>query len=71
MAFLPSTQADEICFTTTTEQARRRLVNNALKLTDNTSLAAGPYERLLLDRFVRGELTIDQVLTYLEDPSGH
>jgi hypothetical protein len=60
-------QADAVGSALATEQARRRFVDNALKFTDGTPLAAGPYERLLLDQFVRGELTIDQVLVYLEE----
>ncbi|MGI4865453.1 MAG: hypothetical protein ACRYFZ_16135 [Janthinobacterium lividum] len=50
----------------TTEQERKRLVTGALNLTAGTSLAPKPYERMLLDQFVRGNLTIDQVLDFLE-----
>lgn len=49
-----------------TEQSRQRLVTAALKLTESTTLAPGPYERELLARFVAGELTIDEVLARLE-----
>jgi hypothetical protein len=49
-----------------TEEDRQRLVNLALGLTQNTSLAPTPYERQLLDSFVRGHLTIDHVLACLE-----
>jgi|GEM_PF-6924072 hypothetical protein len=62
-----SSQADAVDAALATEQARRRFVDNALKFTDGTPLAAGPYERRLLDQFVRGELTIEQVLAYLEE----
>jgi len=62
-----SSQADAVDAALATEQARRRFVDNALKFTDGTPLAAGPYERQLLDQFVRGELTIEQVLAYLEE----
>jgi hypothetical protein len=50
-----------------TEQARRRAVLFALRLTRNTALAPRPFERSLLDRFVRGEMSLDQVLDCLED----
>ena len=50
----------------TTEDDRQRLVNFALGLTENTSQAPTPYERQLLDSFVRGHLTIDHVLACLE-----
>ncbi|MBD2766589.1 hypothetical protein IC235_01625 [Hymenobacter sp. BT664] len=61
-----STQADEVCFALKTQETRRCLVDNILKFTAGTPLAADPYERRLLDQFVRGELTIDQVLAHLE-----
>jgi hypothetical protein len=50
----------------TTEQGRRRAVTVALTLTENTHLAPKHYERMLLEQFVRGELTIDQVVAKLE-----
>lgn len=53
-----------------TEQGRRRAVLVALSLSENTPLAPHPYERLLLEQFIRGELTLDQVLTQLEQ-RGH
>ena len=49
-----------------TEQDRRRIVTAALDFTQPTALAATPYERQLLDQFVRGFLTIDEVLMHLE-----
>ncbi|MBJ6110797.1 hypothetical protein JAO73_17365 [Hymenobacter sp. BT523] len=48
-----------------TAQGRQRLVMTALRLTENTALAPQAYERALLDRFVAGELTIDEVLQRL------
>jgi hypothetical protein len=45
---------------------RRSLVRWALQMTKDTPLAAGYYERQLLAQFVRGHLTIDQVVTRLE-----
>jgi hypothetical protein len=50
----------------TTKEDRQRLVNFALGLTQNTSLAPTPYERQLLDLFVQGHMTIDHVLACLE-----
>ncbi|MBF9236037.1 hypothetical protein I2I05_01390 [Hymenobacter sp. BT683] len=51
-----------------TEQGRERAVKFALSLTHNTPLAPEHYEQGLLHQFVRGELTIDQVLVKLEQP---
>ncbi|WP_157780922.1 antitoxin VbhA family protein [Hymenobacter sedentarius] len=48
------------------EQSRQRAVAFALALTRDTRLAPQPYEQMLLDQFVRGEMTIDQVLSSLE-----
>ena len=50
----------------TTEQGRRRLVAAALNLTQNTPLQPREYERMLLDQFVRGTLTLDQVISLLD-----
>ena len=49
-----------------TEHSRRRAVTLTLKLTENTPLAPKHYERMLLDQFIRGELTIDEVVARLE-----
>jgi hypothetical protein len=49
-----------------TEQARRRAVKLVLRLTENTALAPQYYERMLLDQFIIGELTIDEVIARLE-----
>jgi hypothetical protein len=51
-----------------TEQGRRQAVQFALALTRDTQLAPKPYEEQLLAQFVRGELSIDQVLSHLEEP---
>ena len=45
----------------TTEEGRRRALAATLVLTENTTLAPSRYERELLDRFVWGELTLDEV----------
>ncbi|WP_426058453.1 hypothetical protein [Hymenobacter sp. B1770] len=50
-----------------TEHGRRRAVRFALALTHNTHLAPQRFEEELLDQFVRGELSIEQVLTHLEE----
>jgi len=49
-----------------TEQGRRRAVLLALSLSENTPLAPHPYEQLLLEQFVRGELSLEQVIRDLE-----
>ena len=50
-----------------TEDGRRRVLVAVLTLTENTCLAPSVYERELLDRFVWGELTLDQVEAHLEN----
>ena len=52
-------------FLLVTEDARRHALAVALALTENTRLAPSAYERELLDRFVWGELTLDQVEAHL------
>ena len=44
---------------------RSRIVARAVAVTANTALAPQRYERQLLDRYQRGELTIDQVISLL------
>jgi hypothetical protein len=48
-----------------TTQDRQRVVAAALDFTQGTTLAPQQYERALLDLFVRGFLTIDQVMERL------
>lgn len=48
------------------EAQRRRAVAWAVALTAGTPLAPGRYERQLLARYERGELTLDQVLDLLD-----
>lgn len=48
------------------ENYRRQLVQTALRLTEDTAMAAGPYERQLLEQFVRGQLTIEEVVALVE-----
>jgi hypothetical protein len=52
------------------ENYRRRVVHTALQLTQDTPLAAGPYECQLLEQFVIGQLTIEEVMVLLEAPAG-
>lgn len=47
------------------QQSRQRLVHAMLDFTNHTALEATPYERELLNLFVLGELTIDQVVAQL------
>jgi len=49
-----------------TVHGRQRLVTAALHLVEGTRLMPKQYERMLLDQFVRGNLTIDQVIARLE-----
>lgn len=49
------------------KQGRQRLVAGVLGFTENTPIAASVRERDLLDRFVLGELTIDEVVAQLEE----
>jgi hypothetical protein len=44
---------------------RTRLVKASIAFLEGTSLAPDAYERYLLERFIAGELTIDQVLEIL------
>jgi hypothetical protein len=46
---------------------RRRLVAWALRMTQNTPIAASWHERKLLANFVQGSLTINQVIALLEN----
>lgn len=48
-----------------TEDGRRRALAAVLTLTEDTRLAPSAYERELLDRFVRGELTLEQLEAHL------
>jgi len=49
-----------------TEQGRQRLVTVALRIAHGTPLMPKAYERMLLDQFVRGNLTLGEVLARLE-----
>lgn len=47
-------------------QARRLAIYVAFQLPAQPFLTPTPHQRLLLDTFLRGELTMDQVLVHLE-----
>lgn len=49
-----------------TAHGRQRLLTAVLNLVHGTRLEPQAYERMLLDQFVRGELTIEQVQAQLE-----
>jgi hypothetical protein len=53
------------------EAARRRAVAFAIALTADTPLAPKRYELLLLDRYQRGELSIDAVIRLLDESTYH
>jgi hypothetical protein len=46
---------------------RERAVAWALTITQNTPLAPKQHEQQLLNQFVAGELTLDEVISLLED----
>jgi hypothetical protein len=50
----------------TTREARARLVNATLDFVTGTPLYPQPYEYTLLQLFVEGDLTIDEVVQRLE-----
>lgn len=56
---------------TSTEQGRRRLVTVALNIVKGTALEPKEYERMLLEQFVHGNLTIDQVIQRLEQNAAY
>lgn len=49
-----------------TEHGRQRMVTVALNIACGTYLMPKAYERRLLDQFVRGNLTLDEVTARLE-----
>jgi hypothetical protein len=48
------------------EKNRRRVLNVALNIAKGTHLEPKVYERMLLEQFVQGELTLDQVMYRLD-----
>lgn len=51
-----------------TQEARAKLVATALTMTENTTISPSAYELQLLEKYVRGVLTIDEVIVLLEYP---
>jgi hypothetical protein len=50
----------------TAERSRQRLVSAIISYAGNPSIFPEPYQRQLLDLFMRGRMTIDEVVYYLE-----
>lgn len=50
-----------------TQELRAKVVTAALALTQDTPIAPGPYELQLLEKYVLGRLTIEEVLDLLEE----
>lgn len=50
-----------------TQQGRQRLVHAVLSFTEGTPLFPASYEQQLLDQFVQGWLTIDEVALRLDE----
>ncbi|HET9505013.1 MAG TPA: hypothetical protein VFO93_15835 [Hymenobacter sp.] len=48
------------------EMFRRRVVQAALRLTEGTPMAASTYEQQLLEQFVCGQLTIEEVIRLVD-----
>jgi hypothetical protein len=53
----------------TTSSDRYRVLTFAQPLTHGTRLTPTPSEQHLLDQFVREELSLDQLLAFLESPT--
>ena len=52
----------------TAELGRKRLVTLILNLTEGTLLELNSKERTLLEKYVRGEVTLDEMLACLPPP---
>lgn len=48
------------------KERRQYAVAWALRFAQNTRLDPGPYERVLLDRFVEGHMSLDEVIAQLD-----
>ncbi|RZK29664.1 MAG: hypothetical protein EOO61_20355 [Hymenobacter sp.] len=49
-----------------TEQSRERLIKAVISYREGTSLVIEPTQQRLLNQFVQGRLTIDEIVYYLE-----
>lgn len=52
--------------TLTSEQRRQHLIKAVISFKDGTYLVTEPTQRQLLNQFVQGRLTLDEVVYYLE-----
>jgi hypothetical protein len=50
-----------------TQEARAKLVTAALTLTNNTVIAPCSYELMLLEQYVQGVVSIEEVVALLEE----
>jgi hypothetical protein len=49
------------------EEKRAKLIKGAVSFTEETAIVASSYEQQLLDKYIIGELSIDEVVALLED----
>ncbi|RZK22621.1 MAG: hypothetical protein EOO56_07910 [Hymenobacter sp.] len=52
--------------TLVTEQSRQRLIKAVISYREGTYLVTEPAQQQLLNQFVQGRLTIDEIVYYLE-----
>ena len=52
-----------------TPQERQHLVDEVLRYNKNTAVEPSPVEKMLLEWYVLGELTLDQMLSFLDAAS--
>ncbi|MGI4733713.1 MAG: hypothetical protein ACRYG7_00880 [Janthinobacterium lividum] len=52
--------------TLTSEQSRQQLIKAVISFRDGTHIVTEPTQRQLLNQFVQGRLTLDEVVYYLE-----
>lgn len=52
--------------TLTSEQSRQHLIKAVISFRDGTYVVTEPTQRQLLNQFVQGRLTLDEVVYYLE-----
>ena len=52
--------------TLTSEQSRQHLIKAIISFRDGTYIVTEPAQRQLLNQFVQGRLTLDEVVYYLE-----
>lgn len=52
--------------TLTSEQSRQHLIKTVISFRDGTYVVTEPTQRQLLNQFMQGRLTLDEVVYYLE-----